>query len=141
MDIYEDATSLKAEYDDIDGRDMFMQPDGKLVVLGKTDGLSLNDDFWIGRIITNDAPVAIDEYDKTSSVSLFPNPAKEYITIESNSVIQSIEIISVDGKLIEQKQINNSSCGFGIDNYPAGFYILRLTDMAGNISEEYFVKE
>ncbi|MBC8045160.1 MAG: T9SS type A sorting domain-containing protein [Fimbriimonadaceae bacterium] len=131
-----------SEYDDIDGRDMFMQPDGKLVVLGKTDGLSLNDDFWITRITSNETPVdVIDENDLQKNISIFPNPASEFISIRCNEQIHVLKIFSLDGKEQFSTDESNRMQNINIEYLEAGSYMLQVKLSSGDLLNEFFVKQ
>ncbi|MBC8045528.1 MAG: T9SS type A sorting domain-containing protein [Fimbriimonadaceae bacterium] len=130
-----------ASYYEITGKQMIIQPDGKLVVVGKTDGLSANDDFFIGRIITNEAPTAIEEHEIIKTVSVFPNPATEFITIESERFMQSLEILSSDGKIVFSSQSKDQSDILDVKNLIPGFYLLHIQFGADEFVNRYFVKD
>ncbi|MBP7399562.1 MAG: T9SS type A sorting domain-containing protein [Chitinophagales bacterium] len=129
------------EEDDIIGTDMLLQPDGKIVVLGYTDGLSGNDDFFITRIISNDTPVAITETTSKNIISIFPNPATDQINFECNEIIKTAEIISYDGRIVNTFRINNSINQLSIKDIPQGFYILKMELNNGNHLVAGFVKQ
>ncbi|MBK6731810.1 MAG: T9SS type A sorting domain-containing protein [Bacteroidetes bacterium] len=120
---------------------MLLQPDGKIVVLGYTDGLSGNDDFFITRIISNDTPVAITETTSKNIISIFPNPATDQINFECNEIIKTAEIISYDGRIVNTFRINNSINQLSIKDIPQGFYILKMELNNGNHLVAGFVKQ
>ena len=71
------------------------------------------------------------------NANIFPNPAKDFINIQSDEKIKSVEIYNLQGqKLITatQKQINISSLSSGI-------YIVRIEDIENNtITKKIIIK-
>jgi hypothetical protein len=67
------------------------------------------------------------------SYTLFPNPAKTFIQIQSKVTIGKYEIFDLGGKLIKSDIINEGK-DFSIDIriLKSGFYILNLIDVYGN---------
>lgn len=122
-----------SEYNDIDGDDMIMQEDGKLVVLGHTDGLSLNDDFWITRITTNETPVDAILENEQLSLSIYPNPANEFVTIVSdisNYENTIAEIWDITGNKLMETKINSAKQSIDVSALTDGIYevIIRSQD-------------
>lgn len=59
-----------------------------------------------------------------SSLNLYPNPAKDYITIESDSeMVASYMIYSVRGEIVARGEAGNGS-KLDVSKLPAGFYML-----------------
>lgn len=68
------------------------------------------------------------------TINIFPNPTTDRIYISSNSggTIQSVSLISEDGK--QMMHVNNFMLGSSIDmrNYGPGVYMLKILDKDGN---------
>jgi Secretion system C-terminal sorting domain len=66
-------------------------------------------------------------------ISIYPNPAKDYLTIENNSVLNSIgfEIINSNGKIIYNSILKNISI-IDISRFSSGLYYIRLTTGSSN---------
>lgn len=62
-----------------------------------------------------------------SEISIFPNPIKESFTINSNNtLIESIEIIDVLGKVVYSQKVNSSEEILILrNNIPSGLYIIK----------------
>lgn len=64
-----------------------------------------------------------------SKVSVYPNPSSENkVTISSENTIDEIQLISVNGQIIQQ--INKPTFennNYSVENIPSGFYFLRLS--------------
>jgi hypothetical protein len=75
------------------------------------------------------------------SVSIYPNPAKDLLAIESAQAFHSYKIYSLEGKLIaSESNINSFSSVISVDSLSQGSYFIELEFQHG-ISRERFVKE
>ncbi|MFY0599643.1 MAG: T9SS type A sorting domain-containing protein [Cyclobacteriaceae bacterium] len=77
---------------------------------------------------------------ETEKISLYPNPANEYINIIGKGVnnISSIEIYNVQGKLVINKQVDSNS--IDISSLNKGVYMVRINDNTGKIRTEKLIK-
>ncbi|MGC3979392.1 MAG: SUMF1/EgtB/PvdO family nonheme iron enzyme [Paludibacteraceae bacterium] len=70
---------------------------------------------------------------KDNEVRIFPNPAKNYIHIETKGTIKSIEIINSTGSVVNTSYGNVNV--LAVDNLTNGTYIVKLK----NTFDEYFI--
>lgn len=74
----------------------------------------------------NVANVSIEDI-VANQLSLYPNPAKDVITIKCNELtIQSVQLYSVEGKLLENYQVNNSTVQVNRNNLAKGLYFIGI---------------
>ena len=73
---------------------------------------------------------------------VYPNPARDYITIEfpNDSSCQSIEIYSIDGRLVETYTETSHQPTIDIGNLTAGMYIVKIKTSNGREIIEKFIK-
>jgi len=69
--------------------------------------------------------------DNHKSISVYPNPTKGIIKIESEEIIQTVELFDLTGKLLLNTQFNQSNPEFSIENYREGNYLLRIITSEG----------
>jgi endonuclease I len=86
--------------------------------------------IWGGTPAENRWPsLSVSQTDMLASVNIYPNPANDsHINIESNIILDEIELISINGQLIQK--IENPAAQnqtYVLDNLQQGFYFLRLT--------------
>ena len=64
-----------------------------------------------------------------ASVSVYPNPSNNHkINIETEQVLDEIQLINVNGQLMQQiKNPNAQNNTYTLENLPSGFYFLKLT--------------
>ena len=61
------------------------------------------------------------------TTNIYPNPAKNNITIEnSNFVISNIELYNITGQLVKTENVNSMSINMNISDLKTGIYILEL---------------
>ncbi len=81
----------------------------------------------------NDITIAsgIENINNNSSVSLFPNPAANYFTIQSDKKIISVDLFNVVGKKV--KTFEDNLINYPVSGYKAGIYFVKIHTADGNI--------
>ncbi len=80
------------------------------------------DDIYIGDIVTN-----ISKIKSSPSFNLYPNPAKNQLTIElENNSSETILIHDISGRLVKRFQSNSSSTTIDISELESGLYFISL---------------
>lgn len=74
-----------------------------------------------------------------SNLRIFPNPSTEQINIQSNKGFKAYKILTIDGKIVTQK--NYISEKIPVNYLEKGTYILLLIDNEGKILSEKFIKK
>jgi 2',3'-cyclic-nucleotide 2'-phosphodiesterase (5'-nucleotidase family) len=87
------------------------------------------------RILRNDSPLSIPEIDLQERIVLFPNPVSgESFTVRASEVIESVTIISVEGKILYAKLINDQNFQINASHVPSGLFFVRVTSKSGNVT-------
>ena len=77
----------------------------------------------------------------SANVSIFPNPAHNYITISTEHVaLESVSIIDALGRLVLTEKLSNTNEVLNIDNLANGLYHMTITT-EGGLEAITFVKE
>lgn len=87
--------------------------------------------------------VATSNVDEVSSfkVNIYPNPAANYIKIESDEEIQSIQLTDLSGKeVITQTNLSALSIQLTTDMLPEATYFLHIKTTSGKTALKTFVK-
>ena len=75
-----------------------------------------------------------------SQFVLYPNPAKEAVTVMRSSADKArIEIYNVNGSLVKIYEINETKCEINVSSLPAGIYMIKLIDN-NQVSTQKLVK-
>ncbi|MBK9454113.1 MAG: T9SS type A sorting domain-containing protein [Bacteroidetes bacterium] len=126
--------------DDIDGFQMIIQPDGKLVVTGRVDGLSGNTDYFLCRITTNSTTIPI-ENKSEPKINIYPNPTSSSLTLNTNHIAHCYTIVSATGNCIQKAFLYQPETIINIEHIPSGLYFIQVENVDGVISAQSFVKE
>lgn len=113
---------------------MIIQPDGKLVVTGEVDGLSGNTDYFVCRVVTNSLPIAINETNVKTQISLSPNPTINQFTVQSQEIINKCVIYSANGAVINSLYFNSNNFNYNTADLPQGLYFIKLY-LQNNVQE------
>jgi hypothetical protein len=65
-------------------------------------------------------------------ISIYPNPAASYVTLEGLEPGSRVEIIDVNGRSLDTRDCEDRECWISLDGYAEGMYILRF--VKGNTS-------
>ena len=72
---------------------------------------------------------------------IFPNPAKEYVDIQSDKYIYGVKIFTEDGRLIWKKTgVNAFTERISIASFNIGLYFIQITDNEGNKVRKKIIK-
>ncbi len=77
--------------------------------------------FGYGWIITG-----IDEFFMSNNLVVYPNPASDKITIESESIIDEVRIYNNMGQLVYSGQFDNSQIMVNTSTFITGMYIVQV---------------
>ena len=85
--------------------------------------------------------LGIDDSAINESISIYPNPAQNYITVSNNTALNSVEIYSVLGnKVLEKSNLNSLSETIDISNLPSGIYLINSVDTEKRSATKKLVK-
>lgn len=81
---------------------------------------------------------SIDELE-AEIVSLYPNPAKDFIQFESEFAITKIEIFDQFGRLLLNKKVNNKSAKLNISNLNSGIYLIQVSTKERKLAKKLII--
>jgi hypothetical protein len=110
--------------------DLPIDPDSMLIVAitGEAGGTILT----IDNFEFHGEDLGIEE-SKDLTISLYPNPAKDFITISSKSVIREVNIVDLAGNVVKTANANSTIKMINVSSLPAGVYLVEMT--SGNTSK------
>lgn len=72
------------------------------------------------------------DFDLQDSFKLYPNPVKDFITIEMNtSNGAKLDVFDVTGNLLISKELKTTSTKLNISNLPVGIYLFKISNDTG----------
>ena len=76
-----------------------------------------------------------------NSISLYPNPAKEYIDVRVDELhVTSMEVYDVYGKLISTVSVVNNPTRINVSGLASGMYFVRVTTEQGVVTKSFVKK-
>ena len=66
------------------------------------------------------------EFVTDNSINIYPNPAVNFVTINSDSNINSIQLYDVQGRLLQTKIENQTEVTFDVSNQSSGIYFFKI---------------
>lgn len=99
--------------------------------------------IWGGPVAQNRWPnifLSNTSFDLADSVSIYPNPSSSDINISTNVVLDQIEIITINGQLVQQiKKPSFENNSYTITNLPKGFYFVKLSSETNSITKKVLI--
>ncbi len=82
---------------------------------------------------TNNCTTSVDESERTSGISVYPNPFSETLLVRSGAIeIESIRIVNLIGKTVfRQEGYNSNNVELYLGQFPKGIYLIMLNDEIG----------
>lgn len=98
--------------------------------------------IWGGPVAQNRWPTVLSTttFSDLNSVAIYPNPTADVINIQSETTLEEIEIITINGQVLQQiKQpiLNNNT--YTISNLPKGFYFIKLANANQSVTKKVLV--
>ena len=84
--------------------------------------------------------IGIDQYLLDNSILIYPNPAKDKLTIKLAIPFEKIEITNLLGQAMYTANVNSSEMSIQVTDYPSGVYFVRLSGDRGEVVKK-FVRE
>jgi hypothetical protein len=84
--------------------------------------------------------VAVEE-SSLEVLSVYPNPSTDVLNITLNSNVETISILSLDGKLISKEVVNANNVALNVSNLSSGVYFYEAITAEGNKLRNKFVKK
>lgn len=85
-----------------------------------------------------DKILAVSDWQSSSSVLVYPNPTKDILHIQSEQNIRSLQLISMEGKIVRKYAATQE---LNIENLPKGAYLLKIQLENGQMETKKIIKK
>ncbi|CAC9973953.1 alpha-amylase family glycosyl hydrolase [Flavobacterium panici] len=86
------------------------------------------------------ANLAIEDFEKGNTVSLYPNPVSNYFTL--NTAFTKVQVYSISGQLVKSFASNgNADFQFGVSELQTGLYVVKASDENNKVQVMKFIKK
>ncbi len=96
--------------------------------------------FPIRALENSSVEGVLGQKDLERSVSLYPNPAKGFIRVDSESNILKIEVYNVLNQLVETLAANSKTLTLDLKSYTSGTYFAKITTDLGTTTKKFVVE-
>lgn len=79
--------------------------------------------------------------DNVISVTAYPNPAADMLTVSMSENASSVSVISMDGKVVATQDVNGTEATINVSSLNSGVYFYEVATENGNIVRKSFVKK
>jgi hypothetical protein len=90
--------------------------------------------------VTTEQGVSVNEAAASAQVRMFPNPATDVLNVQFTETMQTVTVLSLDGKVVMNESANTASTVLNVAELPAGTYLCEVRFVDGSIARERFVK-
>lgn len=82
---------------------------------------------FLAIVVTPCSLLANETFNESSSFLVYPNPVSSMLNIESSSIIKSIFIMDVNGRIIFQNENDSDAMTVNTEMLSSGMYFLKVT--------------
>ncbi len=80
--------------------------------------------------------LSVGEFQLDETIQLYPNPTQNKININASTVIKSVQIFDVQGRIIMTKIADNSAVSLDLSQYANGVYLIKINREKGSVLEK-----
>lgn len=104
----------------------------------KSEGINITEDFNIEGVKSD--VLKTNTGRTTSEKKLYPNPAKDFLTVEGISEVERIQIVDINGRVIRTIDIEKDEIGrtLNVSDLMNGIYILKKINRNGQLEAAKF---
>ena len=95
------------------------------------DPLSLGTEVLNGYDPYENIPGIRDRFIPKDNISIFPNPANNIVTIETDEDIIACALYSVNGQCLEEYATSSNTVEITVQSFPTGIYLLKIQTAKG----------
>ncbi len=88
---------------------------------------------WIDFQLNDGQVLTADLQEISRGLSIYPNPVREHVTIQSGSDLIHWQLSTLDGKRMAQGSDFKQTHIIPMNQYPVGLYLLEVSDVKGNL--------
>jgi hypothetical protein len=76
---------------------------------------------------------SINEVGSDLNVQLFPNPAKNYVNIQTNFEIKSVKVVNYVGQVVFDRAVDQMEIQINTSNFGSGMYFVQIQSADGTV--------
>jgi hypothetical protein len=100
-----------------------------------------------GLTVTKEFAITVKENNSTSvntdhniTLDVYPNPVYDIVNIKADKVIESIDILTVSGRIVYSKAVNSEQIRVNTNNIQSGIYIIRIRTQNSTVTKKIIIR-
>jgi hypothetical protein len=100
-----------------------------------------------GLTVTKEFAITVKENNSTSvntdqniNLDIYPNPVSDIVNIKADKVIESIDILTVSGRIVYSKVVNYEQIRVNTNNIQSGVYIIRIRTENSTVTKKIIIR-
>ena len=90
---------------------------------------------WSNILTATAQGVGIDDYTLENTVTVYPNPTRGNVQVQSSDMMESLEIYDMYGKLLNTMKVSGNVANLNLTVYAKGTYFVRVTTDRGIVTK------
>lgn len=99
-----------------------------------------NSGVYSNQVDSADCPASNINSEIKSDINIYPNPATEFVNIESSEKIVSIEIYNMQAKLVQRTIVNDVNFSLNIQELNSNIYVIKIKTTNKVYQEKLLIK-
>lgn len=96
--------------------------------------------IFLAVVVTPCSLLANETFTDATSFSVYPNPVSSVLNIETSSIIKSLSIVDINGRIVFETENDSQATTINTEMFSSGMYLLKVTTDKGS-SIQKFVKK
>jgi len=107
-----------------------------------TNNVGCSSSGTVTQIVSNCSTVGINEIDNNNTISIYPNPANDFMTIEVTELVEvadatTIYIINALGEMVLTEKVTSSNTTLNTSNLTNGIYFIKVESKNGSAIKKF----
>ena len=120
------------------GKSIQLTSDGGYIIVGGTESYSAGySDIWLIKIDADLTDISTKQNQRL--ISIYPNPAKDFVNIKSEEIIENISVYNHLGQLLINLKVKSLSSQINVSQFKSGIYFVKVNTSVGSFLERIII--
>jgi len=83
----------------------------------------------------------LENYESVKLIRIFPNPSNSKVFVESESIIEKIEVFTISGLLINYSVVKMNTGNLDFSNFEDGIYLIKVVTKDGTLNRKVLINK
>ncbi|MEY8759820.1 T9SS type A sorting domain-containing protein [Chryseobacterium tongliaoense] len=135
-----DLVSINCRNGSLEGFDLYLNNSNLSICVDDAQLADLQAAYPDITFTTNCGIVSKNNQEKNKEIKVFPNPAKDFIQIQSDDIIKNVKIFNAQERMIFNQDFNQKQTTINLSTILVGAYVMKITTDKSEVSKK-IIKE